>query len=461
MKTNSGFRAHATFALCTFTALALVAAHGSGRPRNRDAGAGETHGGPADGAKTDERTPPVKPGTNEEPATRGSLDAARAGETRSIADQPPAPFRGELIEIAFETATKMPVKPHIVTRSRMQDEIAATCFELDQPKRALHYVENIADWRRGKGYAEYALYCARHGETAQVQRFLDRALAVARDWAKNDDSQDWQIDRIRAAIAATHIVLGETTAADDISSGISDSELGAVESEKARRMSASDFDTEFDVLTSVLGTGNFDQKKNALETCVRLFSRFYDDAGRRARLEEKIRTSWEKLPLTIRIETMMGLADAAISNRDREKALALLEEALAMKDSAPWLIEDELEIDARLAALRHRAGDTERAKVEIDGALARFRSERDKIANYRRGHVLRPLAEAYETMGDAPTALSVYKLALEEGALNPNARPRAEDLVATCRSMARRGVAPDAELLARIKEIRDGLKDPW
>jgi hypothetical protein len=64
-------------------------------------------------------------------------------------------------------------------------------------------------------------------------------------------------------------------------------------------------------------------------------------------------------------------------------------------------------------------------------------------------------------MGDTAAALAVYKQAVEAGMENPNSRPRAEDLAATCCSMAVHAVQPDAELFARIREICAGLSDPW
>ncbi len=64
-------------------------------------------------------------------------------------------------------------------------------------------------------------------------------------------------------------------------------------------------------------------------------------------------------------------------------------------------------------------------------------------------------------MDDTAAALMVYKRAVEEGVENPNSRPRAEDLSATCLSMALHMVEPDAELKNRIRQISEGLGDPW
>ena len=45
--------------------------------------------------------------------------------------------------------------------------------------------------------------------------------------------------------------------------------------------------------------------------------------------------------------------------------------------------------------------------------------------------------------------------------LNERALARAEDLAATCCSMALHGMEPNVELISRIHKIRDNLGDPW
>lgn len=378
-----------------------------------------------------------------------------------ISDKPLAAFQVELLDIAFRTATKLPVRPHLKTRSRMQEEVAATCFELDQPRRALHYIENIADWRRGTGYADFGFYCAEHGDTTEVQRYLDLALEVAEGSAKEENSQDWQIDRIRVAVAKAHVALGNLEEANRLQAGTADFEAEKVRKLEAALLDAEAFDAELAGIVGLRQTATFDQLKSALETCAQLFDRFYADSDKRAQAEAMIKASWTKLPLMIRIELMFELTEFALGHRDLKTALALVDETFVILESAPWLPEDHIPLLARLAGLRHRAGDVHEARSAADATLSMFQDERTHIESFRRGAVLRPLAEAYQTMGDARASLSVYKQAVEEGSLNPNARARAEDLTATCRSMALHGVEPDAEVLARIRLIHDGLSDPW
>jgi hypothetical protein len=64
-------------------------------------------------------------------------------------------------------------------------------------------------------------------------------------------------------------------------------------------------------------------------------------------------------------------------------------------------------------------------------------------------------------MGDRAKALTIYKRGVDESLVNPNARPRVEDLVATCLSLAQNGVEPDAELNAQLEKVSKGLGAPW
>jgi hypothetical protein len=114
-----------------------------------------------------------------------------------------------------------------------------------------------------------------------------------------------------------------------------------------------------------------------------------------------------------------------------------------------------------LASARYRAGDVEHARQVAQSALGVFDTERANILGVDRARALRCIAETYQTVGDSTTALKVYERAVEEGAANPNAKPRAEDLTATCCSMALHGVEPDAKLRARLNEICEKLGDPW
>jgi tetratricopeptide (TPR) repeat protein len=382
-------------------------------------------------------------------------------ETGSVSDKPIEAYRNDLLDLAFKAAAAMPVHPHHKNRSKAQESVVDACFELEQPQRALGYVEKIEDWRRGLGYAGFAFYSAQRGETGEVQHYLDLARKISDQHAEDEDSQDWQQERIRATIAKTLFLIGQREEASRIQGELTPSESSQVNVVRATRSDADAFEQRLKAVDATVAAGGFDQLRCELETCAQLFDRFYDDGDRRARVEEKIKTAFVKLPVQIQFDLMTELVGHALEHKDRPKALALVNETQTVMDEAQWLPEDKVRLTARLAGLRYRADDTEKARTEADRALLFFDAARGQIVDIWRAGALRAVAEAYQAMGDAPAALKVYKKAVEEGVGNPNSRPRAEDLTATCCSMALHGVEPDESLRARLVQVCDGLGSPW
>lgn len=374
-----------------------------------------------------------------------------------LTDKPIEDFRVELLEIAFDTATKIPVKPHIKDRSLAQEKVILACIELDQAARAGEYTGKIDNWRRGLCYAYLAFYSAEKGFREPALEHLARAEKIA----GMDFSQEWRRDRIRVTNIQTRELLGLAPEGEASETEIVESEKGKEVVTPAVVYDAALFDERTQKLDDLLAKGDFDLTKNALTAYAQLFNFYYDDGERRNLAEEKIKTSWDKLPGVIRVDLLMQMAGYALDHSDPEKALALLNEAQEFLEGGSWPLENRIPYVSKLAELRFRAGDKERAQSDADMLLALYEEQGDTIVNIWRAGALRPLAEACQSMGDTEKALRVYKTAVEEGVDNPNSRPRAEDLSATCCSMALSGVEPDAELWERIRGIHKGLKEPW
>lgn len=371
-------------------------------------------------------------------------------------DKPLAAFQTNLLQTAFDTATAIPVVPHIKDRSKTQAAVATACFQLNQPQRALGYIEKIGNWRRGVGYADYAFYCAGHAFTNDVQHYLDLAeqISLAAD-------QDWRRDRIKVRIAQTHLLLGQTERSEQFSSNLEKSESGKAEQVGAMVCADDEFDAQMAELDALIATGDFDLTKNALQACAQLYDRFYDDISRRTVSEEKVKESWTKIPYNIRIELLSDLAGFSLEHTDQTNALRLVNEAKALMDSAIWPAEYQIQIMARLAGLRFRCGEADAARAELQVALDLFNEKQSEIINIDKTETLIPVAEAFQIMGDSASSQTVYKQAVEAAVENPNNRPRAEDLSAICVSMAVHGIEPDEALWNSIREIQSGLGDPW
>lgn len=415
----------------------------------------------ATGLALDEHAPSAQDSPAADEARR-----AEEAEERVIEDQPLAAYRLELLEIAYGAASAFPLDPHVKNRSRAQERVVEACFRLDQPNRALRYATQIANWRRGVAFADYADYCARHGALHDVRRYLDLAREVA-DGDDEELSQEWRRDRIRARVARTLYRIGESGQAAELATELSAAERGIVEAAEAAHavQQDEDFDAQLEAFaTSFAGFSNtdLDSVRAVLKGLAETYDRVYADAPRRVRLEERMKTiRWDTVPFAVQIECQMELAGVALEHGDQARALELVGAAQDAQRSTHWVPEEGIALAARLARLRHEAGDTVRAKRDLDAALARFDAERESITSMFRADALRPVAEAYRAMGDREQALIVYRNALEEGAVNKNARPRADDLADTCISLALSDTEPDEGMWTAIRKTRAGLVDPW
>lgn len=386
----------------------------------------------------------------------GYVSRNEAKSTDLMEDIPLASYQIKLLNTAFEAASAMPANPHIKDRSRLQEYVVKTCLKLEQPQHALGYIEKIDNWRRGMAYVDLAMYCAQHGAMKErVEPYLNLAAKVA------EQAEDWRRDRIRVKIAQVYTLLGQQKQARTVTADLADTEAGKVARTEAIVCSADSFDKEVESLGKVISSGQFDAVNNALEVCAELFNRFYGDNERRELIEKRIKDGWGRMPISIRIDLLIEMAHFALAHSDQAKAIGLVNEARNIMDSSVWQSRYAIPLKAKFAELDFSAGDKNQARTEVQDALSLFGAERKKIVNIYRAQMLRSIAEAYWTMGNKSRAVELYKQAIEAGIENPNSRPRAEDLSATCCSMALHNVKPDAELLSRISQIRDGLGDPW
>lgn len=383
----------------------------------------------------------------------------------TLADSPLAAQRAELLQLAFDAASALPSMPHAKNRARLQEDVVDACLELDQPLRARGYIERIEGWRRGSGYADLALWCARKGATDDAQRSITLAREIAdqalRESEEIGDGQSWRHDRIKGRIAAVLALLGRKEDAHKINQGIDAVDAAPLHAVEAAATDAEGFDSQLGRLASPLASGNLDEVKLALGGMTRLYDRFYDDAKRRDIVEQRLREMWGNVPLLLRFEVGHELATHALAHGDKAKALELATELRALADAPQAGFDTRVPLRARSAALLARAGDAEAARKQVDAALAEFDAQRARLADIDRADVLRVLAEAYAAVGARDQALATYLRAADAGVENPNSRPRAEDLVATCCSLAKLDLEPTPELFARLSTIRKDLREPW
>ena len=389
-------------------------------------------------------------------AESATLAAAADEIAQAVPDAELRTAQRELLAIAFDAASALPLEPHIKNRSRAQEGVVLAYLELDQPQHALVALRGIDNWRRGACYADLAFYLAEHGGAeARIVEALDQARLVARS------TEDWRRDRILAKVARVHALLGQDQLVADTTREISSVEAGRVAGAYALGADAARCDAQLGMLDTLPLTATFEEVREAILACLTLHERFYADVERRERIEAKIIETLPKVPLDLRIGMLQALAETNAELGSPDRALELLARAQTLYDGAKWNAEHAVPLLARAASIRYAAGQREAGLAEAAIALETYESAGRKLIDIYRAQALCPLAEAYVRMGQPEDALRIYRLAIEAGVINPNSRPRAMDLAATCSSMAVNGAEPDEALNARIAEIRAGLGDPW
>jgi tetratricopeptide (TPR) repeat protein len=397
------------------TIALLIGACGPKDARSADSSSGAS----ASSTPAQERTPAA-----------AMADAGRS-LTKSVA-------RTELLSFGNAAASAIPVDPHGNDRARSQERVVQAALAVGEVDQAEGIARTIPNWRRGMAMAEIASRRVRDGELDAARRAIADAERVA------GQNIEWRKVFVEGAVARAQAELDLATGA--VAAG--SAEDRTVEAQLAE-------------LTPITAKGNFDEVRGALDACVDLYQEHYANIERRSLIESTVTSSWTRLPIVVRVELLERMTRIAIEHRDSDRAKALLDQAKAMVDGAQWVPEEHVPTLARLAALRADAGDMGAARTEAEAARETYRKRREEMLSFDRADALAPLASAYQRMGDVTAALELFRLAIEEGAENPNARPRAMDLAATCATMAEAGFEPDEALKSRIRTILGGLVAPW
>lgn len=343
--------------------------------------------------------------------------------------------------------------------------MVSTCIALNEDLLAVRCIEKMEGWRRGLATANYAYRLAQRGEREKARHYLglvvDLLVPLGAVTEEDTGSQTWQKERILARIAGAYTLLGEPEQAARHGQGLGEAEVGVLLAARAGAASGAELDSHILLVEQLFANGSFDQARSALAICAELFDRLRDDPERAAKLGVTMRAGWTRVPLFVRIEGLADMARRAADRQDFVKTLELVAEAEGLADQGAWTAQDGIAMGAKLAGLRHAAGDPVRARELLDREVAAYAARRGEINDIDRCDVVLALAEAFHLAGHESEALRHYRTALEESLTNPNSRPRAEDLAAICCSMARCDVEPDEALRARLVQVCDGLGNPW
>lgn len=371
------------------------------------------------------------------------------------------PEARSLLQLAFAASSKMPLNPHLKNRARGQEQAVQAAIQLGQHAIAFEFAEQIPNWRRGTSYADLALSLLELDPEVDAEWLLQRADQVAAEPAAEVVDQDWRRDRIRSKIAAVYVHQQEMDRAQSFARGVSPSETAYFEAARAKQLSAEEFDQQLEAVPALMGAANFEQARSTLANLALLHDAFYADPVRRARVHASIEQNWLSVPMLIRIQIVVSMAESAVRHQDQVGAMLLLDQAKALINGFEWTPDLYIQLYAQVAKVRGQAGVGEQACGELNAAMSLYESERSRIVDIDRAGVLRRVAEAYFAAGDVDAAETSYARAVEESFVNPNGRPRALDLTANCVSMALSGFMPSEDLRTRMQAQFKSLGEPW
>ena len=396
------------------------------------------------------------------PEQEGSAAAAGGqGEPPAVPTEevPLSAGQVELLDLAFESASAFPLEPHLKNRSRAQEQVALANVSYGRLDVATEQARQIENWRRGLVYGKVAAARARAGAGELVDSLMQQALGVARELEEAKD-QIWRRDRVLASVAEAQLAQGQVQEASAMAAGLEASSLAAVEIERVRLLDGDQARAYLESVDAVLETGTFDQVRGVLLALAELYAGAGADAELLTAIEARIGADGGKIARGVQLEVLQAFGEAALGHGDLEKALAFAQQAWDLYGQVDWPPDTRIPLMAHLGALRARAGD-ETGLSSLRAAEMTYEEELKLIVDIDRADVLGAVARAWHDLGEEGEVERVLLAALEAGTQNPNARPRCDDLVATCLLLVELGLEPSEAFLARAQEIRAGLVEPW
>ena len=393
-----------------------------------------------------------------------SAQSVPAGSEQSVGAKSQADavdWRRSLLELADSAFTRMPLDPHAKNRGRGQLTVVEASLAAGLPELGAGIAKKIPDWRRGLAHAHCAQWLQQHERGDEAERELQLAEQAAKAIRADANEQAWRAERILGVVARVRMMRGEMEKFAEASKELGPVEGAVLQEEAALRMPEESFAKWLEQADTTIASAQFDPIQATLQSCAKLYRRFYEDEDKRAQLEKRVAEGYSKLPLQVRVKLLVEIGGVAADKKDAAKTIEICDRIDRVLATAAWRAEDKVPAFADLAVLLHRGGEVARGKQQLDAAAKAFADGRASIFDIYRAASLRSLAEAAAAMGDSPRAMEFWRAAVEAGVENPNSRPRADDLGATCLSFVKAGVQPEAGIEKRLREIAGSLAAPW
>lgn len=391
-------------------------------------------------------------------ASPGSAAGGQGTTARPAPAKAPATVEQvRLLSLADEIAGTIPGEDFEVDRSLCRAGVVDCCIELGELDRAEAFAARIENWRRGDALVRLGQARLERGDRAGAERCAAACLSNAGNW------RDWGIARVAAGAAALYMALGEPDRAKGLLPPDAPDLMGAFEASRVPRVALADLPAMADAFDAALSTQNLDVARSALDGHLAVLGRALaaGDSALAGRCAAALDRGIAGLPPDMQVGYRLRLSELLSGAGRTDGARAEVAKAGDAYRNAILDAQSRASIGVPIAEAEFRLGERAGALARIDALRADFEEHKAEITDLRRATSLRALAEGYLLVGERARGSECYAQALREGAVNPNARPRANDLCDTLVSMARSGYAPDAGMQRTIDSIRAGLAAPW
>ena len=399
------------------------------------------------------------------PAAAGD-DASPAPAVRHVADFKPyvpmsAAQREALLRIGFDGASAMPEYSNAKDRARAQAIVVRGALDADLVDLAAELSMRTAEWRGADAMVLVAERYVKDGKPDKAREFALRAKD-SMEQRHEKGELDWAYERVLTGVGIVYLRLGDMDQAGRYLRSTQPGEIARFQTALAQVQSPERFPLQAEAFDKAIAANNFELARGAVEGYLSWLERLpNDDPARRERILSAVSGALPKFPADARERLMERTAEVLAKQADIAGARGWLAQAGTVLAATGLQEEDITPAKCDLAAVRARIGDRDEALADLDAAKRDYLERRFRIQSPFRARSARALAEGYAAVGDLDSAVNCYQSALSDGIVNPNSCPRAEDLAATCASIARSGVPVPDDVQDRIKRIRVDFRDPW
>lgn len=394
-----------------------------------------------------------------------SPKAAQSAKTAPVAPAPAVPASlgdaesaalKERLIWAVSVAELFPCPPFERDQARLKHSCVDAAVARGWADSGRTIARSIEGWRRGEAQVAVARALDAAGRSAEANELIDETLKLDRStWP------DWSRARVMSACAKYRLQRGDDRLAMELLRGPDANISGELQVARTALMPPENLEEQEKMFERGIATLNFDLARTGIDGQFELLRRWRDRPADFDRVLAASKAASKGLPIDLQVRYECDLAVLLHSLDRRDAALEALKRGSELASSTQFLPEDVVPIGKTVVSTQARLGLGAEARSGADSLERKFAETESTIFDMKRATSLRALAEVRAELGDMEAARNLYLRAIEVSQINPNSRPRADDLCLVVCSMVTSGVAADERMDRALNLARTRLGAPW